>query len=51
MFFSSSDHIAAEKFVTLGVAHYLIMIKTFNHKGLKLLWEKDDSSKLPPRAD
>lgn len=24
------------------------MIKTFKHKGLKLLWEKDDGSKLPP---
>lgn len=23
------------------------MIKTFNHKGLKLLWEKDHASKLP----
>jgi toxin HigB-1 len=24
------------------------MVKTFNHKGLKLLWEKGDVSKLPP---
>ena len=24
------------------------MIKTFKHKGLKLLWEKDNASKLPP---
>ena len=23
------------------------MIKTFNHKGLRLLWEKGDTSKLP----
>ena len=23
------------------------MIKTFNHKGLRLLWEKGDASKLP----
>ncbi|SEJ30772.1 proteic killer suppression protein [Dyadobacter sp. SG02] len=23
------------------------MIKTFSHKGLRLLWEKDDASKLP----
>ncbi|OJV20972.1 MAG: hypothetical protein BGO21_08760 [Dyadobacter sp. 50-39] len=23
------------------------MIRTFNHKGLKQLWEKDDASKLP----
>lgn len=24
------------------------MIKTFDHKGLKLLWEKGEASKLPP---
>lgn len=24
------------------------MIKTFNHKGLRLLWEKGETSKLPP---
>jgi len=35
------------KFVTLGVARYLYD-KTFNHKGLRLLWEKDDTSKLSP---
>jgi len=24
------------------------MIRSFNHKGLRLFWEKDDASKLPP---
>lgn len=24
------------------------MIKTFRHKGLRLLWEKGDASRLPP---
>jgi hypothetical protein len=36
-------------FVTLGVTNYLyIMIESIIHKGLRLLWEKDDPSKLPP---
>jgi proteic killer suppression protein len=25
------------------------MIKSISHKGLRLLWEKNDSSKLPPQ--
>ena len=38
----------AKTFVTLGVTVYLYaMIQSIIHKGLRLLWEKDDSSKLP----
>ncbi len=36
-------------FVTFGVTSYLCsVIVSIAHKGLRLLWEKDDSSKLPP---
>ena len=36
------------KFVTFGVTMYIsIMIESIAHKGLRLLWEKNDASKLP----
>lgn len=35
-------------FVTFKVTAYIcVMIRSILHKGLKRLWQKDDSSKLP----
>lgn len=34
--------------VTLWVT-FVLMIESIQHKGLKLLWEKDDPSKLPAK--
>jgi toxin HigB-1 len=37
------------KFVTSGVTDYIcIMIETIAHKGLRLFWENEDPTKLPP---
>ena len=32
----------------MGLQLYICMIESITHKGLRLLWEKGDSSKLPP---
>ena len=32
----------------MGLQYYLYMIESIAHKGLRVLWEKDDPSKLPP---
>jgi proteic killer suppression protein len=45
--FSKYQSIFAEKIVTFEVTHYIYMIKSFAHKGLRLLWERNNSSKLP----
>jgi proteic killer suppression protein len=32
----------------LGLQLYICMIESITHKGLRLLWERGDPSKLPP---